>query len=629
MGKMLIVSTVVVLVLGAVRAGLAQDQSDPNLIGWWKLDEGSGATAADSSGKGHDGRFLGEPLWTGGFSGSALEFDGVDDYVLCAERSGTRPGVYPKDLMPAGGFTVACWVKLDQFAYFSSFVGNGIDTADDECGFFLYNFGWVGESGRDFGLAIRTETGMNYVETPNIYETGIWYHLAATYDGQSVSIYVNGSVSVGPQSVGGPIRWVSQASGNYPERFAIGVWLDPGYDLWVDGAIDEVRYYNRALAASEIKKLAFRPKAFAPNPPDGAADVTTPLFRWTAGSSALFHNVYLGTSPDLGTTALVGARLPLAMHYQVAGLEPGVTYYWRVDEIEKDGVTTYTGDVWSFTAQALTAYHPTPADEALDAAPTPVLTWLPGRAAIGHHLYLSDNVADVRNGAPAADKGKLEETTLRPGLLESVTTYYWRVDETLATGGVKTGPVWSFTTYLPIDDFESYTDDEGSRIYETWIDGWTNGTGSTVGYVQAPFAERAIVHGGTQSMPMDYNNVKPPNSSMTERTFSPPVDLTVNGADTLVVYLRGKTSNKPADLSLAIDDAANHNARTTPNDATMVTTAQWNEWKTPIELFTKLGVNMTRVKRISITVYNDPAGAGGTGTLYIDDLRVIRSASPQ
>jgi len=56
---------------------------------------------------------------------------------------------------------------------------------------------------------------------------------------------------------------------------------------------------------------------------------------------------------------------------------------------------------------------------------------------------------------------------------------------------------------------ESYTDDEGNRIYETWIDGWTNNTGSTVGNIQAPFAERAIVHGGKQSMPMDFNNTRP------------------------------------------------------------------------------------------------------------------------
>ena len=69
-----------------------------------------------------------------------MYFDGIDDYVLCAERVGTEPGVYPQELMPEV-FTVSCWTKLDNFAYFSSFVGNGMDTGSDECGFFLYKIG--------------------------------------------------------------------------------------------------------------------------------------------------------------------------------------------------------------------------------------------------------------------------------------------------------------------------------------------------------------------------------------------------------------------------------------------------------------------------------------------------------
>jgi hypothetical protein len=242
-GKKTIMLVMVAFVLGLAQAGLAQ--VDPDLIGWWRLDEGRGTTAADLSRYGNQGTFVGAPKWVAGKVGGALQFDGVDDYVRCAERAGTNPGTYPAELMPAT-FTVACWTKLDTFAFFGSFVGNGMDTGEDECGFFLYNYGWVDESGKDFGLAIRTETGINYVETPNVYETSTWYHIAATYDGTNVNLYVNGSLAAGPTDVGGPLRWISQASGNYPERFAIGVWLDPGYDLWVDGAIDE-RYYGRVL----------------------------------------------------------------------------------------------------------------------------------------------------------------------------------------------------------------------------------------------------------------------------------------------------------------------------------------------------------------------------------------------
>jgi len=630
MGKILIASTVIILALGAVGTGWADDPNDPNLIGWWKLDEGLGATAADASGKGHDGRFVSEPLWTDGFSGTALEFDGVDDYVLCAERSGTKPGIYPKELMPAGGFTVACWVKLHQFAYFSSFVGNGLDTGDDECGFFLYNYGWVGESGQDFGLAIRTETGMQYVETPNIYKTGTWYHLAATYDGRNVTIYVNGSASGGPQSVGGPIRWISQASGNYPERFAIGVWLDPGYDLWVDGAIDDVRYYSRALAEAEIKKLAFRPKAHTPDPPDGAADVTTPLLRWTPGTSAQFHNVYLGTGPELGPAALVGTRLPFTMYYHVPGLEPGVTYRWRVDEVEKDGVTTYTGDVWTFTAQALTAYYPTPADGSMDAAPTPVLTWLPGQAATKHHVYFSDTRDAVQQRAADADKGEVTDPTFSPGALAAATTYCWAVDELIAGGTTKAGPVWTFTTYLPVDDFESYNDepDKGTRLYETWIDGLTNSTGSLVGYLTAPFAEQTVVRGGKQSMPLDYNNIKSPFYSEAEREFATAQDWTVGEVSTLVLFVRGKSGNGPAPLYFAVKDASNRTATVIHPDATVVGAAKWSEWKIPLSSLA--GVNLAKIKKITIGLGDRTAPKpGGAGRIFVDDIYVRKSAPEQ
>jgi len=414
----------------------------------------------------------------------------------------------------------------------------------------------------------------------------------------------------------------------------------PGYEEGTQGAESPPTFLDwdglNPDDAANLRQVIFagaigtNPWAMArePNPPDGATAVLAPLFRWTAGDGALLHNVYLGTSPDLGPADLVASRIPVALHYHAPGLEAGVTYYWRVDEIAAGGQTIYTGNVWSFTAQAPTAYRPDPADGATETSPATTLTWLPGQAAVEHQVYFSDSRDAVSQGTAEADKGKVKDPSFTPGPLESVTTYYWRVDELVAGGAVKTGAVWSFTTYLPVDDFESYNDEEGkgTRIYETWLDGWAdNSSGSRVGYVDPPFAEQKIVHGGLQSMPMDYNNVSSPCDSKAQRTFSPPVDWTVNGADTLVLYVRGKTTNKAAQLYLSIDDAANHGARAIPNDTTMVTTAKWNEWRIPLELFMTSGVDVTRVKRISIGVSNDPAVGGGTGTLYFDDIYVVKS----
>jgi hypothetical protein len=360
-----------------------------------------------------------------------------------------------------------------------------------------------------------------------------------------------------------------------------------------------------------------------PNPADAAAAVLMPLLRWTAGEGAMLHDVYLGTSPDLGPADLVASHLPLVMHYYAPGLEPGATYYWRVDEIAADGQTVYPGNVWSFTAQALTAYRPEPADGAGATSPAATLVWMPGAAAARHHVYFGPSREAVEQGAAETDKGTVTQTSFAPGTLEGLQTYYWRVDEIGAAGEVKTGLVWSFTTYLPVDDFESYADDLGSAIFDTWIDGWTNGTGSTVGYTEAPFAEQKIVHGGRQSMPLDYNNLQSPFYSEAEREFAPAQDWTIGDPVTLVLFVRGRFGNGPAPLYCAVQDASNRTATVVHPDAAIVGTTQWSEWKIPLSSLA--GVNLAKVKKMAIGLGDkaNPA-AGGTGRIFVDDIQLAK-----
>ncbi len=276
-----------------------------------------------------------------------------------------------------------------------------------------------------------------------------------------------------------------------------------------------------------------------PNPADKTIGVSAPLLQWTTGATAMFHDVYFGTDPN---PALVSPKQMFAMYYHVQGLQPGATYYWKVDEIEADGATRYPGALWSFVAQALTAYYPTPVDKAPGISPTTTLTWQAGQNATKHHLYLSDSLDAVTQGAASADKGETGETTYTPKDLQGAVTYYWRVDEVVPGSPARTGAVWSFTTFILVDDFESYTDDLAAKttIFDTWIDGLTNGlSGSTVGNFQAPFAEQTIVHSGKQSMPMDFNNTKTPFFSEAEREFAPLQNWTINDVNTLSLWVRG------------------------------------------------------------------------------------------
>jgi hypothetical protein len=295
-------------------------------------------------------------------------------------------------------------------------------------------------------------------------------------------------------------------------------------------------------------------KATAPDPADGALDVVVPLLKWTPAPGTLVMDLYLGARPNLGAADLVQGQNPSPLYYHGPGFEPGAVYYWRVDTVLPDG-TVIEGDVWSFQAQALTAYHPSPADEG-SAPLTPLLTWLPGQNAEAHHVYFSADEAAVADGAAEADKGVTEDPNYAPEPLAPVTTYYWRVDEVLLDGTEVAGPVWSFTTILPIDDFESYTNEVGERIFEVWVDGigFTlpepgsegNGTNAAVGHdiwaVNSPYttlAETTIVHSGDQSMPLYYSNAESPYISEAHRTWAAPQDWTIGGVDTMTLNVQG------------------------------------------------------------------------------------------
>ncbi len=184
------------------------------------------------------------------------------------------------------------------------------------------------------------------------------------------------------------------------------------------------------------------------------------------------------------------------------------------------------------------AREPEPADGATDINPASALSWRAGREAVSHEVYLGTDPEAL------ALAETVSQATYAP-TLEFGKTYYWQIVEVNEADEISAwaGDIWSFSTqeYALIDGMEDYNDDvdAATTIFDAWIDGWVTGNGSTVGYFDAPFAERTIVHSGTQSMPLQYDNTTSPFYSEAERTFDSPLDWTNNGADTLVLYVRG------------------------------------------------------------------------------------------
>jgi hypothetical protein len=181
---------------------------------------------------------------------------------------------------------------------------------------------------------------------------------------------------------------------------------------------------------------------------------------------------------------------------------------------------------------------PQPATAQKEVAPDVTLTWRSGREAVSHNVYFGTDP----NALVLA--GTTTRSSYTPASLNLGTTYCWKIEEVnkVETPSAWTGKVWSFSTraYTVIDDMEKYTDETGKAIFDAWLDGYNvAANGSQVGYDKAPFAERTIVHGGKQSMPLRYDNTSPVNYSEAELTLPAAQDWTRNGVNTLSVYFRG------------------------------------------------------------------------------------------
>jgi len=411
----------------------------------------------------------------------------------------------------------------------------------------------------------------------------------------------------------------------------------PGF-AYPDGLVPGTTYYWRIDEVNEaepnspwkgdIWSFSIPPKtAYNPDPADGAEFVDLDAtFSWTPGYGAKLHTAYIGTDFDTVNNATGGAPLGTAT-YKPASLEAEKVYYWRVDEF--DALATYKGDIWGFTTPGA-AGSLQPANGATDVQINAKLTWTPATTAVSHDVYSGADKDAVKNATTASPEYKgnkaLGAETYDPGKLAWNSDYYWRVDAVYNTGAVK-GLVWSFTTadFLLVDDFESYNDTDppdpnSNRIFDNWIDGFgTTNNGALVGNDLPPYAEQTIVHGGAQSMPYSYgNNLKTSEATL---TLVYPRDWTAEGVTKLSLWFRGASANAAERMYIAI----NGNAVVYNANAAATQIGQWKQWVIDLQAFADQGVNLANVNTVTIGIgtKNSPA-AGGPGTMYFDDIRLIR-----
>ena len=252
------------LLMIVVVATAFSTAAQASLVGWWKLDETSGVTIADSSGFGNTGKLenMTGNEWTAGKLGGALEFAGAGDYI----RLDTGLSLDVTD-----GFTFAAWVQLapDSDGAYYGIGGRLIRLAAEPR--FYHGFALVRHTSNVFRLWIGNgstsiEGTGSLVNSNETYTDTDWHHVAGVRRNGFNYLYVDG---------------VQQADSSVTvflpsEDFAyIGRQYSHLDDRYFSGLIDDVYYFNHGLSTAEITNGPARP-----SPPICANAAKKAMWPW-------------------------------------------------------------------------------------------------------------------------------------------------------------------------------------------------------------------------------------------------------------------------------------------------------------------------------------------------------------
>jgi hypothetical protein len=251
-------------------ARIAYEYNRGKPVGWWKLDDCTGTTAYDASGRGNNGTITigssgtntaagscssgsGSEAWNNGTDGkrnNSLDFDGTDDYISMGD-------VDALDITSGSDLSLSAWVKRNSFNTIDTIIAKNNDTTSlTSDGYYLMihpnDSVWfvVGNGGTQYCNVLG---GLSITDSN-------WHHVAATFDGSSgCSLYIDGVEQVG--------TFVSPGSPDNALDFRIGAESDGGEPF--DGQIDDVRVYKYVLSHDQIKKVMHTGAAYF-GPEEGA-----------------------------------------------------------------------------------------------------------------------------------------------------------------------------------------------------------------------------------------------------------------------------------------------------------------------------------------------------------------------
>src|SRR6266513_1600977 len=304
----------------------------PGLVAAYAFSEGSGTTVADASGNNNNGTITAATWTTAGKFGNALAFNGTSARVTVPNAA---------SLQLTTGMTLEAWVfPTGSLTSWRSVVDKTVD------GYYL--MASTDQSNRP-GVGGTWTGGNQNVAAPTVLTINTWTHLAATFDGATVRLFVNG-VQVASQAQTTPLATtpgtLQMGANSYGEFFA--------------GRIDEVRIYNRALSATEIQ--TDMNTSIAPSAPDTTAPSAPTTLTATAASASQINLAWSASTDNVGVTGYRVERCqgagcttfaqvsaPTATSFNDTGLAAGTSYSYQVRATDAAGNLSAYSSVASAT----------------------------------------------------------------------------------------------------------------------------------------------------------------------------------------------------------------------------------------------------------------------------------------
>ena len=234
-------STKIQATSGSISGSASLTVPTPGLVGYWTFNEGSGTTAADSSGNGYNATLVNGVSWVTGEIGDAVSANGTNQYV-------SIPAV---NVSTTNAVTVTLWVNRT----YSASAGDVLFEATTNYNQSTTGFGFFPDDSTCGGIQAALLGNVGY--TANCYaqpSSGVWHHLAVVYDksqtgANEVSFYLDGAPQTATKTLYANTN--TNDFGNNP----IYLFSRGGASNYAAGIVDELRIYNSALSASQIQQI--------------------------------------------------------------------------------------------------------------------------------------------------------------------------------------------------------------------------------------------------------------------------------------------------------------------------------------------------------------------------------------